>query len=169
MIRDNKNIDIDNVQVFVFDFDGVLTNNLVHLDQDGKEFVTCSRSDGLAFDVLRKLNKSVYILSTERNSVVTARANKLNIKAIQGVSNKVKSLSEAAKKDNFEMQNVLYVGNDLNDYKVMQSCGFSVCPSDSHQKIKEISDIILETTGGNGVVRELLENILGLDFIEILY
>ena len=60
---------LDNIDAFVFDFDGVLTNNLVHLDQDGKESVSCSRSDGLAFDVLRKLNKSSYILSTEKNKV----------------------------------------------------------------------------------------------------
>jgi 3-deoxy-D-manno-octulosonate 8-phosphate phosphatase KdsC-like HAD superfamily phosphatase len=53
----NKIISLDNIDAFVFDFDGVLTNNLVHLNQDGNEWVSCSRADGLAFDVLRKLDK----------------------------------------------------------------------------------------------------------------
>ena len=80
----NQIIHFDDIDAFIFDFDGVLTNNIVHLDQDGKESVSCNRGDGLAFDVLRKLKKSSYILSTENNSVVTARANKLKIPALQG-------------------------------------------------------------------------------------
>ena len=67
-------ISIDNIDAFIFDFDGVLTNNLVHLDQHGTESVSCSRSDGLAFEVLHKLKMPTYILSTEVNPVVTARA-----------------------------------------------------------------------------------------------
>ena len=74
-------MNIKNIDVFVFDFDGVLTNNMVHLDENGKEFVSCSRGDGLAFDVLRKLKKPAYILSTEKNTVVSARAKKLQISA----------------------------------------------------------------------------------------
>ena len=58
-------IKLKDIDVFVFDFDGVLTNNKVHLDENGKEWVSCSRSDGLAFDVLRKLQMPVYIFSTE--------------------------------------------------------------------------------------------------------
>jgi len=66
----------NDIDAFVFDFDGVLTNNLVHLNQLGEESVSCSRSDGLAFDVLHKLNKPVFILSTEKNPVVSMRAKK---------------------------------------------------------------------------------------------
>jgi len=67
------------------------------------------------------------------------------------------------------LQNILYVGNDLNDYQVMKLCGHTACPADSHVKIKEVSDIILNTCGGKGVVRELLEDAFKLDFVEILY
>ena len=67
-------ISIDNIDAFVFDFDGVLTNNLVQMDENGTESVSCSRADGLAFDVLKKLNKPAYILSTEKNLVVSWRA-----------------------------------------------------------------------------------------------
>ena len=160
----NLPISLDNIEAFVFDFDGVMTNNLVHLDQNGKEWVSCSRADGLAFDVLRKLRKPAYILSTEKNSVVTARANKLKIPSLQGVVDKVEKIKELAVREDLDIQNILYVGNDLNDYHVMQLCGFTACPSDSHEKIKSISTIELKAKGGDGVVRELLEDVLGLDF-----
>ena len=165
----NRDININDIKVFVFDFDGVLTNNMVYLDQNGKESVSCSRGDGLAFDALRKLKKTAYILSTEKNTVVRARAQKLQISVLQGAENKVAGIQEIVKKENCKLENILYVGNDLNDYRVMGICGFTACPADSHKKIKQISSIVLKTNGGCGVVRELLEDVLGLNFIEILY
>ena len=163
------NISLKDIDVFIFDFDGVLTNNLVHLDIQGNEWVSCSRADGLAFDALRTLNQTVYILSTEKNQVVTARANKLQIPVIQGVTDKSDSIRELADKENFNLDKVLYIGNDLNDYYAMKLCGFTVCPSDSHRKIASVSNVILKTAGGNGVVRELLEEVLGLNLLKILY
>ena len=160
---------IDDIDVFVFDFDGVLTNNMVYLDQYGKESVSCNRGDGLAFDVLRKLEKPAYILSTERNAVVGSRAKKLQISVIQGVENKVAGIQEIIKKENCKLESILYVGNDLNDYHAMNLCGYTACPADSHHKIRKISNIQLSANGGNGVIRELLEDELGLDFLSILY
>ena len=162
-------ISLSDIEAFVFDFDGVLTNNLVHISQDGQEWVSCSRADGLAFDVLRKLKIPAYILSTEKNLVVTERAKKLKIQALQGVSDKVKALKLFSTENRYKLNRVLYVGNDLNDYEAMKLCGYSVCPSDSHNKIKKIADIVLKTQGGKGVVRELLEDVLEIDFIKILY
>ena len=168
-MKNKKEILLNNINAFIFDFDGVLTNNLVHLDQNGKESVSCSRADGLAFDVLRKLDKPAFILSTENNPVVTMRAKKLKVSVVQGVADKVEAIKKIVNKNNYSLKNILYVGNDLNDYLVMQLCGYTVCPADSHPKIKSISNIILKTKGGNGVVRELLEDVLSLDFIKILY
>jgi YrbI family 3-deoxy-D-manno-octulosonate 8-phosphate phosphatase len=162
-------ISLDDIDAFIFDFDGVLTNNLVYLNQDGKEWVACSRSDGIAFDVLRKLGKPAYILSTEINPIVKARANKLKVPALQGVNDKAKTLSLLVEEQKYNLSRIMYVGNDLNDYGVMLICGFSACPADSHKKIKSISDIHLQTKGGNGVVRELLEEVLGVDFIKIFF
>lgn len=164
-----KKISIENIEAFVFDFDGVMTNNLVNVDQYGKESVVCSRADGLAFNVLDKLHIPSYILSTEKNQVVSARAKKLNINVISGVNDKKEALINLAEKNSFNIKKIFYVGNDINDYYVMKLCGFSACPADSHEKIKSISTVILENKGGNGVIRELLELNLGLDFIEILY
>ena len=162
-------IHIDQVDAFVFDFDGVLTNNLVHLNQDGKEWVSCSRADGLAFDLLRKLNKPAYILSTEKNPVVSARAKKLRVPVLQGIDNKVDAVKDLVYREGFELQKIFYIGNDLNDYRVMQLCGYSACPADSHSKIKQIATFVLSTKGGNGIARELLEDIIKLNLIRVLF
>jgi 3-deoxy-D-manno-octulosonate 8-phosphate phosphatase (KDO 8-P phosphatase) len=164
-----KKILLDEIDAFIFDFDGVLTNNLVHLDESGKECVSCSRADGLAFDVLQKLKKPTFILSTERNPVVTARAKKLQVPVLQGVVNKVDALVSLSEAKGFDLSRVLYVGNDLNDFHVMQICGYAMCPADAHPRIKELATVVLACNGGRGVVRELLEEVLELDFIEILY
>jgi 3-deoxy-D-manno-octulosonate 8-phosphate phosphatase (KDO 8-P phosphatase) len=165
----NKTISINEIDALIFDFDGVLTNNLVYIDENGKESVRCCRADGLAFDVLRKINKPAYILSTEKNTVVSFRAKKMQVPVIQGVDNKVSALLELVEKESYQLSKLLYVGNDLNDYKAMQLCGLSACPINSHDKIKKISTFVLNTEGGEGVARELIEEILSLDFINILY
>ena len=163
-----KKIKLEDLDALIFDFDGVLTDNKVHLDQDGNEWVSCNRTDGLAFDVLRKLKKPTYIISTERNKVVAARAKKLKIPVIFGIQNKSEALKKLSKKKIFNLDRTLYVGNDLNDYEALKLCGYSACPSDSHKKIKQISTFKLDANGGSGVVRELLENILKLNFLKVL-
>jgi len=165
----NKKLVFEKIELMVFDFDGVLTNNLVHLDENGKEFVSCSRSDGLAFDALRKLKKPVHIISTEKNPIVGARAKKLKVPVLQGIQDKQLALIKLAEIKKYKLENILYVGNDLNDFKVMQVCGYTACPNDSHLKIKEISSIVLKSNGGKGIVRELLEDIFNIDLMEVLF
>ena len=165
----DKKINLKNIDAIIFDFDGVLTDNKVLIDQDGKEWVACHRGDGLAFDVFRKLKLTVYIVSTEKNPVVSARAKKLKVPVLQGISNKVDALISLSKDINLDLSRTLYVGNDLNDLGAIGLCGFSVCPADSHRKIKNIVSVVLESDGGTGIARELLENILGVNIEKILY
>lgn len=157
------------IDALVFDFDGVLTDDRVYLDQDGREMVCCNRRDGLAFDALKKLGKPAYILSTEQNPVVAARGKKLGIPVVQGISDKAAGLAELARNEGFKLSKVLYIGNDINDYRAMKLCGITACPADSHPDIKQISTVVLQTSGGAGVVRELVEHVLKYDFQEILY
>lgn len=162
-------INITDIDFFVFDFDGVLTDNSVYMSTDGLESVRCNRADGLAFDVLRNLNKRCYILSTELNPVVTKRAEKLRLPVIQGVSDKVEALNNLVKENNTSFQHVAYIGNDLNDYYAMKISAYSACPADSHPRIKEIAKFVLNTNGGEGVVRELVEHVFELDVLNILF
>ena len=160
---------IKKIKNIVFDFDGVLTNNSVYTDASGNEFVQCSRADGLAFDVLKKRNYNVFIVSTEKNSVVLARGNKLKVPVVQGVENKKAILLEMKTKNKIDLNETMYVGNDLNDYNAMMLCAIKCCPADSHEKIKEISDVVLETNGGCGVAREIVEKLLKIDLLKYIH
>ncbi len=160
MAKKKSRIPLKNVCALVFDFDGVLTDNRVWVDSTGKETVACHRGDGLGFKVLRNLKIPCYILSAETNPVVSARAKKLKIEAFQNVQNKKQGLIRLAGDKKWDLAQVLYVGNDLNDYEAMRLCGYSACPSDSHAKIKKIATHPLKTRGGFGVAREIIESIL---------
>lgn len=147
------------IQLLVYDFDGVLTDNTAYVDENGKETVRVHRGDGMAISLLKKVGYKQLILSTERNPVVTKRAEKLGISVIQGSSNKKEALEQYCNDHNILLESVLYVGNDINDFEVMQIVGVRVCPLDAVACIKEISDYVLNTKGGNGVIRELYDKI----------
>tara|TARA_Y100000590_G_scaffold338882_1_gene386223 strand:- start:74 stop:544 length:471 start_codon:yes stop_codon:yes gene_type:complete len=149
--------DINRIKLLVYDFDGVMTNNEVYLDQDGKETVQVNRADGLAVSEIERLGIEQLIISTEKNPVVSVRAKKLGLNYVQGSSNKKKSLMELIQKNNINIKNVAYVGNDINDKEVMAFVGIAFCPADAHKSIKIISDKVLKTNGGKGVIREILD------------
>jgi len=164
--NDIHNINICKPELLAFDFDGVLTNNKVLVSSDGKETVICSRADGLAFDYLNAIRFPTYVVSTERNKVVRERCKKLGITVFNAVENKLSTIKEISKLENIPIEKFLFIGNDLNDYEVMNACGLSACPADSHPKIKAISDYILKSKGGEGVARELLEDLLKFDLLK---
>ena len=114
---------LDKIDALVFDFNSVLTNNYVYVNSDETEFVRCSRSDGLAIHALKTLEVKNLILSTESNTVVQARANKLKIPVIQNVKNKLKALNDYCNNNSCSLDNIWYVGNDVNDINVIKGCG----------------------------------------------
>ncbi len=162
-------MDISKIKLIVLDFDGVLTNNKVLLNDQGEEFVSCSRGDGLAFDALRKLQVKAIILSSEKNKVVSSRAKKLQIEAIQDTVDKKDALAELMKKFQLNKDEVIFVGNDVNDINAMLLCGTSFCPSDSHELVKQKAKVILEAKGGDEIMREILEKHFKIDFYQLLY
>ena len=149
------------LSLLVYDFDGVITDNTVYVDQHGTETVRVHRGDGLAISLFKKAGYKQLILSTETNPVVSKRAEKLGIPVIQGSTNKRDALQHYCKKNNIDLQTVLYVGNDINDYDVMQLVKHKICPADAVDSIKDISDDILISKGGNGVIRELYDKLMG--------
>jgi len=160
------------IHTIALDFDGVFTNNKVVVDQNGIESVTCDRSDGLAFDILRKFielnnwNLDFFIVSTEINNVVSARSKKMKIKCYQGVKNKYnfikKRLNE--RKDLFESdKKLVFIGNDLNDLNAMLFADFCVAPIDAHPQILKIADLVINKNGGDGFIRKFIEDLINLD------
>jgi len=145
------------IRLIVYDFDGVMTDNKLYIDQNGKETVQVNRADGLGVAEIKKLGIEQIIISTEENPVVSARASKLCIPCLQGIKNKKMALIDYCKENDCDLKNVAYVGNDINDQDVMRNVGITFCPADAHDSIKAISDRVLKTKGGHGVIRELLD------------
>ncbi len=143
--------------LIVYDFDGVMTDNRVIVDEDGKESVCVHRGDGYAVRMIKdELKILQIILSTEVNPVVLRRAEKLKIPSIHGAGDEKKNiLKQYCKEQKIELANVLYIGNDLNDFGAMQICGYCACPQDAEPEILEIANYIFSAKGGYGVVREL--------------
>ena len=175
MFKSNYELKWEDFHTLIFDFDGVFTNNKVYIDETGKEIVRCDRSDGLAFDILRKFKEKrnwdiqYFILSKEKNPVVQKRAEKLKIKCFNNVSNKKFFIEEYLKKRfgyiDDAKKGVLYAGNDLNDLSAMRFCGYSIAPSDAHKLIKEKATLVLDKKGGEGFVRKIIEIIINFDAI----
>jgi YrbI family 3-deoxy-D-manno-octulosonate 8-phosphate phosphatase len=151
---------MNSIKLIIYDFDGVMTDNRVYVDQNGNEIVQVNRADGLGVAEIRKLGFQQVIVSTEKNPVVSVRARKLDLPCLQGVQNKSLAITEYCKKIDISMSKVAYVGNDINDYEVMKLVGTTFCPADANQKIKQISHHVLVSKGGEGVVREILDFIL---------
>jgi len=162
-------MDIYKVKLIVLDFDGVLTDNKVLINEHGEEFVSCCRGDGIAFDALRKLQIETIILSTESNKVVSSRAKKLQIEAIQNIDNKRDKLLEIIERRQLNKDEVIFVGNDVNDIDAMILCGISFCPSDSHELVKKMASIVLDAKGGNEIMREIIEKHFSVNIYELLY
>ena len=145
----------------VMDFDGVFTDDTVITDQDGRESVICSRSDGMGLDMLRQQGKvQAMILSREENPVVSARARKLKIEVYQGVQDKAQAIQQLMNERNLTQAEVIYVGNDLNDLPVLPYVGYFACPQDAHTEVIRHADLVLSKPGGRGAIRELVEIIL---------
>lgn len=122
----------EKITYLIMDFDGVLTDDKVQVDQDGRESVRCSRSDGFGIMMLKQ-NSSIQpmILSRESNPVVTARARKLEIEVFQSVLNKDQAIQALITERHLNSSELIYIGNDLNDLVVLPLVGYFVCPSDA--------------------------------------
>jgi YrbI family 3-deoxy-D-manno-octulosonate 8-phosphate phosphatase len=153
----NKKLKKQELPKIIFtDFDGCLTDDRVWLNQDGEEFVAANRKDGLAINRLKALGITVVITSTETNKVVTARATKLGIEALQGLSNKVEAIERYLLNSKMTWNDSWYIGNDVNDLGAIKKARLSICPSDAVEAVRNEVDLKLKTKGGYGVLSELV-------------
>ena len=149
------------IKLIVSDFDGVMTNNKVLVDEDGKEAVFCNRADGLAVEILKKQTDiEMLVLSKEQNKVVQARCDKLKIKCVQSTNNKFQILQDEIKKRNLKNEQVCFVGNDINDIECLKEVGFAAVSNDAYPETKKVAHYIAKKGGGEGVIREIIDLIL---------
>jgi N-acylneuraminate cytidylyltransferase len=149
----------DDVRLIVTDFDGVITDNRVWTDQDGREVVVATRADSMRVRDLREHGVEVVILSSETNPVVQARAGKMGVEAIHGVDLRGKgtALLELLARKKVTAAQTIYIGNDLNDLPCFEIAGWSVAVADSAAEAIRAADLVLSRRGGEGAVREVCE------------
>jgi YrbI family 3-deoxy-D-manno-octulosonate 8-phosphate phosphatase len=155
----------EKIDLVICDFDGVITDNRVWVDQDGRETVAAYRSDSIRMRELRQHGIEVLILSSEPNRVVEARAKKMGVEAIHGigVQEKGRVMREVLAQKNIAAENVVYVGNDLNDLPCFEIAGWSVAVADAYPELIRAADFVLSKPGGHGALRELCDLILESD------
>jgi len=138
----------------------VLTDNRVLVLEDGREAVACSRSDGMGLEMLRAQGIKVVVLSKETNSVVSARCKKLNVTCLQGIGRKATVFEDLVFQSGTTFNQVVYVGNDINDLECMRLARVGVAVADAHPDVLRAADWILTKPGGHGAVRELSDLII---------
>jgi len=150
------------IELIICDFDGVLTDNRVWTDQDGNESIAAYRSDSLRINELRAMGMEIMIISSEPNTVVATRAKKMGVEAIHdvGIQEKGRVMREVLKQKNIKSENVIYIGNDLNDLPCFEIAGWSVAVADAYPEVIRAADHVLAKAGGQGALRELCDLIL---------
>jgi len=151
-----------NIKLIVSDFDGVFTDNRVWTDQDGREMVAASRSDGLRMRDLRERGIELIVLSSEENPVVLARARKMGIEAVQETDTRKKgeALQNLLVRKQVDPAEVVFVGNDANDLPCFEVVGWAVAVHDSYPEVLRAADYVLHKPGGHGALRELFDLVL---------
>ncbi len=148
---------IRKIRLVAFDFDGVFTDNMVYVLQDGSEAVRCNRSDGIGLQKLKKLGIETVIISTESNPVVSARAQKLKIRCFQNCEDKRKTLENVTQEFGISLDEVAFVGNDINDQPCLNHVGLPIVVNDAHQDVVSIARYQTRNPGGYGAVREICD------------
>ena len=152
----------EKIELVICDFDGVITDNRVWVDQEGVEMVAAYRSDSIRIRELRERGIEVMIVSSEPNRVVAARARKMGVEAVHGVGIYKKGLAmrQVLEQKNVPAENVIYLGNDLNDLPCFEIAGWSVAVADAYPEVLNAADFVLSKAGGHGALRELCDLIL---------
>jgi 3-deoxy-D-manno-octulosonate 8-phosphate phosphatase (KDO 8-P phosphatase) len=148
---------VPKIRLVAFDFDGVFTDNMVYVFEDGSEAVRCYRGDGIGLQKLRQLGVEVMIISTEPNPVVSARARKLNIRCLQDCKDKRTALESVAREIGISLSEVAFVGNDINDLPCLAGVGLPIVVHDAHQDVVPLARYQTKRRGGFGAVREVCD------------
>jgi len=157
IMKDNIKDVISRIRLIAFDFDGVFTDNMVYVFEDGSEAVRCFRSDGIGLQKLRRLGIESVIISTESNPVVSARARKLKIRCIQDCPDKRAVLEDIAQENNITLNEIAFVGNDINDLPCLECVALPIAVRDAYQDIVPIALYQTKNPGGHGAVREVCD------------
>lgn len=156
------------IQWFFCDIDGTLTDGGVYYSPEGELLKRFSLRDGTGFFLLRQCGIKTGFITTENSPIVEQRGKKLKIdKYIFGTHRKVETMQEFLASEGLTMENVAFIGDELNDVKLLKACGLSFAVGDADHRAMEAADIVCEHFGGHGAFRESVERLLDLKGIDI--
>lgn len=155
------NYDLSKIKTVVFDVDGVLSRQTITLSSTGEPLRTVNIKDGYAIQLAQKVGLRIAILTGGNMEAIRKRYAGLGVEDIfMGCAVKVKTYEEFLQKYGIKHEEVIYVGDDIPDYEVMRLCGCPCCPADACSDIKDISLYISSRNGGDGVGRDVVEQVL---------
>lgn len=148
------------IKMMFTDVDGTLTDSGMYYGKSGEELKKFNTRDGKGFELLRKQGIITGIITSERTEIVEKRAQKLKIDHLfQGVNDKLEALNKLCNQLNFSLNEIAYIGDDVNDIELLSNVGLAACPADSSFQVKQLPGIIvLNNKGGQGAVREFIDN-----------
>ena len=149
------------IKLVLTDVDGVLTDGGMYYSSKGEELKKFHTRDGMAVELLLQKNIKTIIVTREKSKIVILRAKKIKIfKVYSNIKQKEVILNQICTKFKVTPDEIVFIGDDVNDEKIMKLVGLSVAPSDATQTTKNIADIITNASGGQGVLREVTDEIL---------
>jgi 3-deoxy-D-manno-octulosonate 8-phosphate phosphatase (KDO 8-P phosphatase) len=152
---------LSRIKAFAFDVDGVFSNGNIYLLPDGDVIRSMNIKDGYAIQFAVKMNYPIAIITGALSATVERRFASLGVKDIYLKSkNKIADFNDFVKKNQLDPSEVLYMGDDIPDFEIMQKVGFPTCPADAAEEIKQLSLYISHKKGGEGCVRDVLEQVL---------
>jgi 3-deoxy-D-manno-octulosonate 8-phosphate phosphatase (KDO 8-P phosphatase) len=155
------------IELIVMDVDGTMTDSRITYSENGDEIKAFNVKDGLAIVSWMRLGKKAAIITGRRSKIVERRAKELHIEHFyQGCENKLEKLKSLVELLGIGMENVAVIGDDLNDYQMLEAAGISFVPRDASQYVDKIATVILTRTGGDGAVREMIEYLLKKEGLE---
>lgn len=152
---------IKSVKIIFTDVDGVLTDGGLYYTDSGLTFKKFNVKDGMAVRLLQDKGIKCGIISTDTSKIITTRAERLKMDfAVIGEWNKKSKAEEICKKLNLTLENVVFIGDDVNDIELLKSVGFSACPADAIDEIKDLVDFVSKRNGGAGIFREIADMVI---------
>lgn len=152
------------IKNFIFDVDGVFTDGSIIVDSDGNEMRVFNTKDGIAVKFATDIGYNFCVISGGNNEGVRKRLSKLGVKNIfLGVDDKKKVFDNFLSKNNLNINETLFMGDDLPDIHILKEVGLSSCPYDACPEVKEVVDYISIKNGGDGCVRDVIEQVLRLN------
>lgn len=150
---------LNSIKLLVLDVDGVLTDGGMYFTENGDQFKKYNTKDGMAILHLTKKQYPVAIISSGfKAQSVIKRAEMLGIEyCYVNREPKIVTLNSICDELNLSLENVAFIGDDINDLEVLKKVGFSACPCDAVQVVKSVVDVVLNSKGGEGCVRELID------------